>query len=338
MTGLTDSCHRPINYLRVSVTDRCNLRCVYCLPANGIDLLSRSELLSYEEIVTIARVAAGMGISKIRLTGGEPLVRANLTELVARLAEIHTIDDISLTTNGVLLKDYADELKHAGLKRVNISLDSLRQDKFEQITRFNRLNEVLQGIEAAKAAALNPVKINVVAIRGVNDDEIADFARMTVTEGWHVRFIELMPFSADNPPEYHSTKKEDDSQHQYMPVHEIQERISSLGALEPSHSMTGNGPAKYFHLPKSMGTIGFISPVSEHFCFNCNRIRLTADGKLRPCLLSDKEIDLREPLRDADSIKKIKEAITQAIKEKPRQHNLSQGCRPSKRFMSQVGG
>ena len=338
MTGITDSCHRPINYLRISVTDRCNLRCVYCMPSNGVQLLPRDKLLTYEEIVTIASAAAELGIKKIRLTGGEPLLRAGLSDLVAKLAKIKPIDDISLTTNGILLKELALELKQAGLKRVNVSLDSLRPGKFKRITRYNRLSEVLEGIETAKAVGLNPVKINVVAMRGINDDEILDFARKTVDKGWHVRFIELMPFASENPPECHSKKDDEAINLQFMPIDEIKERLSTLGMLEPSHTMTGNGPAKYFNLPGASGTLGFISPISEHFCFNCNRIRLTADGKLRPCLLSDREIDLREPLRDINSTEKIRKAIIEAIQAKPRQHNLSQGKRPGKRFMSQVGG
>src|SRR4030042_1190263 len=194
MTGLSDPFNRPINYLRISVTDRCNLRSIYCMPAEGIRLLSHDEILTYEESASIVRLAAELGINKLRLTGGEPLVRARLPELVAMLADIDAIDDISLTTNGVFLKEYAGELKGAGLKRVNVSLDSLNQDNFERITRYRKLSDVLQGIEGAKACGLNPVKINMVVMRGINDDEILDFAKLTLTEGWHVRFIELMPF------------------------------------------------------------------------------------------------------------------------------------------------
>ena len=338
MTIISDSCNRPINYLRISVTDRCNLRCTYCLPSEGIDLLSHSEILTYEEITTIARLASELGIKKIRLTGGEPLVRARLTELVAMLAKIDAIDDISLTTNGILLKEQAGELKKAGLKRVNISLDSLNPEKFELITRHDRLNEVLSGIEAAKANGLNPVKINMVVMRGINDDEIITFANMTITEGWHVRFIELMPFTTDNPPEIHSTGEKSHLQHQFMSTQEINERLSSMGKLEPSPSITGNGPARYFRLPNAIGTIGFISPISQHFCFSCNRIRLTAEGKLRPCLLSDDEIDLRQLLRNGAPPEKLKQVITEAIQKKPLKHNLPHGTGSNKRHMSQVGG
>jgi cyclic pyranopterin phosphate synthase len=308
------------------------------MPAKRINVLPRRELLTYEEITTIVRVAADMGITRIRLTGGEPLVRTRLPELIARLAAIETITDISLTTNGSLLKDYADELKQAGLKRVNVSLDSLDRDKFVRITRCHKLRKVLQGIEAAKVAGLNPVKINVVAMRGINDDEIINFAGMTVSGGWHVRFIELMPFGVNNPAEVCLRKDGENPQPQFISIDEIKERLSGMGELHPVESITGNGPAKYFQLPNATGTIGFISPVSQHFCFNCNRLRLTADGKLRPCLLSDEEIDLRKSLRDGASLKILRETIDEAVQKKPGQHHLSKGLLPSSRFMSQVGG
>ena len=338
MTGLSDPFNRPINYLRISVTDRCNLRCIYCLPAGGINLLPHNEILTYEEIAKIAGLAAELGINKLRLTGGEPLVRAKLSELVAMLAEIDTIDDISLTTNGILLKDYAGELKQAGLNRVNISLDSLNRDRFELITRRHKLSEVLQGIEAARACGLNPVKINMVVMRGINDDEIVDFANLTITESWHVRFIEMMPFATDNPPEGHSIWGKASHHPRFMPVYKIKERLSGLGELEPCQPITGNGPARYFRFPRAKGTVGFISPVSQHFCFSCNRLRLTAEGKLRPCLLSDEEIDLRQPLRYGGSPEKLKQVITEAVQTKPRKHRLSKGSVPKKRLMSQVGG
>lgn len=338
MTGLSDLFNRPINYLRVSVTDRCNLRCIYCLPEEGIRLMAHDNILAYEEITAIARLAAELGINKLRLTGGEPLVRANLPSLVSMLAEIEAVDDISLTTNGILLKEYASELKRAGLRRVNVSLDSLNQDKFERITRRRKLAEVLQGIEAAKACGLNPVKINMVVMRGVNDNEVLDFARLTVSEGWHVRFIELMPFNLENPPESHSTQAGGEFQPKFISAEEIKERLGSLGELKPCMGVSGNGPAKYFRFSKAKGTVGFITPVSQHFCFQCNRLRLTAEGRLRPCLLSDQEIDLRQPLRDGASPEKLKWLITEAVQKKPREHELAQGRVSSKRLMSQVGG
>jgi cyclic pyranopterin phosphate synthase len=337
MAQVRDTFHRPINYLRIAVTDRCNLRCVYCQPAGGIDLLPREKVLSYEEIVAVARAGASLGISKIRLTGGEPLVRAGLEGLVKSLAAIKGIDDISLTTNGILLGQSARELKQAGLKRVNVSLDSLKPEKFAAITRLGKLSDALEGIEAARQAGLHPVKVNVVVMRGLNDDEVLDFARLTLDEEWHIRFIELMPFMHDNPPEEHSICGTGTPQ-QFVSVKEIKSRLYDVGKLEPLSRMQGNGPAKYFKLPGARGTIGFISPISEHFCFNCNRLRLTADGKLRPCLLSDNEIDLIPILREKASAAGIRLKIVEAIKAKPGRHELNNGNGPGKRFMSQVGG
>lgn len=324
MTGLYDSFQRPINYLRISVTDRCNLRCIYCMPPEGIETMPREQILSYEEIYLVAKAAASLGINKLRLTGGEPLVRSQLPELIRMLSHIEGIDDLSMTTNGILLKHYAAELKGAGLKRVNISLDSLNEKKFRHITRLGELQNVLQGIDSAKQAGLNPVKINTVVMRGINDDEILDFARKTIEDGWHVRFIELMPFN------------EEQSQW-FMPLSVAKSRIESLGKLEPSPP-SGNGPAKYFRLPGSKGTIGFITPVSEHFCFRCNRLRLTASGKLRPCLLSDKELDLRGPLRRGISTEELYCLIRQAVAAKPRGHRLAEGIGPERQAMSQIGG
>ena len=327
MTGLSDSFQRPINYLRISVTDRCNLRCIYCMPEDGVRLMSHGDILSYEEINTIVKVAADSGINKVRITGGEPLVRASLPELVRMLARIDTIDDISLTTNGVLLAPIAAELKAAGLQRVNISLDTMKPDKFKYITRFGNLNDTLKGIETAKLAGLNPVKINVVVMAGINDDELLDFARKTVTEGWHVRFIERMPFTSS-----------ESLTSSLISVSEMRQRLESLGKLEPCHTSAGNGPAKYFRLPEASGTIGFITPVTEHFCFHCNRLRLTADGKLRPCLLSDEAIDLKQALRSGASSAELKGLIEEAIARKPREHRLADGYVSGDHSFSQVGG
>ena len=338
MTGLTDTFNRPINYLRISVTDRCNLRCSYCMPAQGIELLNHHDILTYEEIVTVTRTAAEMGITKVRLTGGEPLVRANLTNLVSMIATIDTIDDISMTTNGVLLEKYASDLKKAGLKRVNVSLDTMNPHKFQSITRRSRLGDVLRGIKTAKECGLDPVKINVVVMRGVNDDEILDFARLTITDGWHVRFIELMPFATGNPHEVHASHSQANMHPQFMPATEIMERLYELDKLEPSDTIKGNGPARYYFFPNANGTIGFITPISEHLCFQCNRLRLTAEGKLRPCLLSDDEIDLRPALRQKASPEQLQSLIMKAIQNKPRNHQLAGESLVIKRRMSQVGG
>ncbi|MCK5654570.1 MAG: radical SAM protein, partial [Dehalococcoidia bacterium] len=220
MTGLSDSFQRPINYLRISVTDRCNLRCIYCMPSGGITHLPRREVLHYEEIQAVAQVAATLGIKKLRLTGGEPLARAELTRLVKMLSRIDCIDDIALTTNGVLLRQYAASLKEAGLRRVNVSLDTLKPERFKRNARRDRLEDVLDGMAAAKEAGLEPVKVNVVVMRGINDDEVLDFTRLTIEEGWHVRFIELMPFA-------------NGASLQFVPTREIEERLRSLGTLEP---------------------------------------------------------------------------------------------------------
>jgi cyclic pyranopterin phosphate synthase len=327
MTGLSDSFQRPINYLRISVTDRCNLRCVYCMPVSGVSALSHEDVLRYEEILTIAKAAAEMGIDKIRLTGGEPLVRGGLPDLVRMLAGIGTINDISLTTNGTMLARCAEELKSAGLNRVNISLDSLKPDRFKAITRSDaELKDVLKGIEAAHKTGLEPVKLNMVVVPGVNDDEVLDFARKTINEDWHVRFIELMPVNGDMK----------DSP--FVAASEMKEKIEKLGKLEPCLPTVGNGPAKYFRLPNAKGTIGFITPVSEHFCFNCNRLRLTADGKLRPCLLSAYEVDLKTPLRQGADSEGLKKLIEEAVANKPQRHRIAEGDVPRQRPFSQVGG
>jgi cyclic pyranopterin phosphate synthase len=319
MTGLSDSFQRPIDYLRISVTDRCNLRCIYCMPAEGVRLMSHGDILSYEEIYAVAEAAAELGINKVRITGGDPLVRAGLPELVQMLAQIDTIDDISLTTNGVLLARYAAELKQAGLRRVNVSLDTLKPDKFEYITRGSSPGDILKGINVAGSVGLNPIKINMVVMSGVNDDEL-------LTEGWHVRFIEYMPFG------------ESTGASPFISVSDIMQRLEVLGKLEPCLHKMGNGPAKYFRLPQAKGTVGFITPVSEHFCFRCNRLRLTADGKLRPCLLSKDEIDLKQSLRNGMSSAELKKLIKEAVVNKPLRHHLAEGCVPQDRPFSQVGG
>jgi len=325
MTGLSDSFQRPIDYLRISVTDRCNLRCIYCMPAEGVGLMSHNDILTYEEIQAIVQAAAELGINKVRLTGGEPLARSGLSKLIQMLVQIDAIDDISLTTNGTLLGRYAAELKSAGLRRVNVSLDTLKPEKFEFITRRDMFSDVLEGIDVARSVGLNPVKINTVVMSGINDDELLDFAAKTINEEWHVRFIEFMPFVDKSVP-------------QFVPVSDMRKRLELLGELEPCLPSAGNGPAKYFRFPQSRGTIGFITPVSEHFCFQCNRLRLTADGKLRPCLLAEDEIDLKQPLRSGISLAGLKQLIEEAVARKPLQHHLAEGYMPKDRPFTQVGG
>ena len=318
MTGTCDTYQRTINYLRISVTDRCNLRCIYCMPEQGVRLMSHLDILSYEEIVTLVKAAAELGIDK---------VRAGVSDLVKMIADIDTIKDISMTTNGVLLAKYAAELKEAGLDRVNISLDTLKPERFHQITRCGKLEDTLNGIAAAIEADLTPIKMNMVVMAGVNDDEIADFAKKTITDGWNVRFIEQMPVSA---PGKDAAK--------LFSVKDMKLHIDPLGKMEPFKMRTGNGPAKYYKLPGASGTIGFITPVTEHFCAECNRLRLTADGKLRLCLLQEDEIDLREPLRSGASIEELKTLIKDAIGKKPKGHTLGEEGRHKGRPFSQVGG
>ncbi len=324
--GCVDSFNRSISYLRVSVTDRCNLRCVYCMPPEGVPWVPHENVLRYEEIVRVVRVGAEMGITKVRLTGGEPLVRAGIASLVAMIAAIPGVDDLAMTTNGILLAQYAEELAKAGLHRVNVSLDTLRPERFRAITRLGSLEDVERGLVAARAAGLEPVKVNTVLMRGVNDDEIVDFARRTLREPFHVRFIEEMPVGAA-------------TEMRFLPVGEARERIeAAFGPLEAAHHRIGNGPASYYRIPGAEGTIGFISAVSEHFCHQCNRLRLTADGRLRPCLLSDAEIPLREAMRGGVSDDELKQIILAAVAAKPVGHHLDEGIIVSGRGMSQIGG
>jgi cyclic pyranopterin phosphate synthase len=295
------------------------------MPPEGVPHISHSEILSYEEIQAVVQAAAQLGIRSVRLTGGEPLVRADFPELVKMLFRIEGITELSLTTNGAVLSDYAHVLKQAGLSRVNVSLDTLRADRFRDITGLGELEHVLAGIEAAREAGLQPIKTNTVVMRGINDDEILDFARLTYKEGWHARFIELMPFKGVAEP---------------VPSIEVQQRVSSLGRLDPCISTTGNGPAGYYRLAGAKGTIGFISPLTEiSFCSRCNRMRLTPDGKLRPCLLGDYEIDLRTPLRSNASMEELERLILKAVASKPEHHHLRDtNDRPVERKMSQIGG
>jgi cyclic pyranopterin phosphate synthase len=324
-----DDFGRPINYLRVSVTDRCNLRCVYCMPAEGVEQCSHHEILRYEEMALIIRAAAGLGISQVRLTGGEPLVRRGLPEFVRTIAAIPGIQDIAMTTNGVLLAAHARSLADAGLHRINVSLDTLRPDRFARITRLGRIEDVWAGIEAAQAAGLAPIKLNMVVVRSLNDDEVAGFARRTLTAGWHVRFIELMPIGT-------SAGWAGDGA---VPIAEIRDRIErEVAPLAPVEGPPGNGPARYFRFPAAQGTVGFIGALSEHFCAACNRLRLTADGRLRPCLMDAREIDLRSALRTGAGVEALREILEQAIRVKPRGHRLGQAESPRDRTMAQIGG
>jgi cyclic pyranopterin phosphate synthase len=327
-----DAYNRPISYLRISVTDRCNLRCIYCMPPEGVHWRPHEEILRYEEIETIVRAAAEMGISKVRLTGGEPLVRPGIVDLVCMLARIPGVDDLAMSTNGILLPRYAAALAEAGLQRVNVSLDTLRPERFQRITRLGRMEDALDGIEAAREAGLEPIKINTVVIRGMNDDEVVDLAAKTMEAEWHLRFIELMPVG-------NGILADGGWRERVVTAREVRDKIeAALGELEPAKVSVGGGPARYYRLTGARGTLGFITPISEHFCYRCNRLRLTADGQLRPCLLSDQEIDLRTPLRQGADAAQIQALLLKGIESKPMHHHLDECQMPKNRVMSEIGG
>lgn len=327
--GMRDGFGRRIEYLRISVTDKCNLRCVYCMPEAGLPWLKRSEILRYEEIAQIVRAMAGMGLRRVRLTGGEPLVRPDITELVRMIAAVEQIEDISLSTNAVLLPELADGLRAAGVQRVNVSLDSLRPDRIDAIARRGGSHRaILAGLEAAERAGLLPIKVNAVIMRGRNDDEIEAFARITMERPWHVRFIEVMPVG-DNTGI---------SADEYVPATEMLARLHGIGELQPVAGPAGNGPATYFQFPGARGTVGVITPMSHNYCERCNRMRLTASGRLRPCLFGDLETDLRDPLRRGEPLEPL---IRRTLEIKPERHYLIQGSDAGSgglRALSQVGG
>jgi len=327
---LIDRYNREITYLRVSVTDRCNFRCVYCMPEDGILRKPHSEVLSYEEITSVVSAAVSQGIKRVRLTGGEPLVRRDLAVLIRALAAIPGLDEISLTTNGFLLERFAAELAQAGLNRINVSLDTLDPEKFRTVTRGGSLEQVWRGIRAAEAAGLTPIKLNAVVIRGFNDSELLSLAELTRDHPWQVRFIELMPVG--NQVDW--GKPFPAVNDRYVPVQEMRILLAPLG-LQAVEKTNGNGPAKEFRIPGAPGTIGFISPIGEHFCEDCNRLRLTADGKLRPCLLVDTEISVRETLRRGGD---ILPALREAIDLKPEGHELEEQILPRLRKMVDIGG
>lgn len=326
---LTDAFSRTIGYLRVSVTDKCNLRCVYCMPEGGLPWLHREEILSYEEIAAIVRAAASCGVHAIRLTGGEPLLRRDLHRLVAMLAQIPGIDDISLSTNGLLLEEQVEALARAGLHRANVSLDTLQPERFESIARRPGLDRVLRGIDAAIAAGLAPIKINCVVMRGRNDDELLAFAELTRRRPVAVRFIEAMPVV-----EYTQAQGEE-----YVSADELLERLGALEDLAPVDGPVGNGPARYFAYPGALGTIGVISPLSHDYCDRCNRVRLTADGRLRLCLFGDHHVDLRGPVRAGADEEQLADILERSMLIKPERHHLRLGEAASRmRALSEIGG
>jgi cyclic pyranopterin phosphate synthase len=331
MPKLIDSYDRTIDYLRISITDRCNLDCLYCTPFGGRTRLSHSEILSYEEIFRIAKASVQAGISKIRITGGEPLHRRGMVRLCRMLADIDGIESLAVTTNGILLKELAGSLLEAGVRRINVSLDTLKPERFKKITGADLLYRVLEGIELSDKVGLNPIKINTVVMRGINDDEIEDFAELTLEKPYHIRFIELMPTRGHTMENHHSL---------FVSMGEMVDRVKMLGSLRLETKTESFGPAKLCSFPGAVGKVGFIAPLSSHFCGTCNRLRLTADGKLRTCLFSEKEIDIKRSLRKGDSMKDLALIFKQAIREKPKSHQLndSNPLNVSGRAMRAIGG
>jgi len=329
-TKLQDQYQRTINYLRISVTDRCNLHCLYCSPKEGKAQLGHNDILRYEEILRVARIATTLGIEKVRITGGEPLVRKGLANFISILSRIEGIRDIGLTTNGTLLYQCGDELYQSGLKRVNISLDSLKEDKYRFITGGGELSAVLRGLEKAREIGFSPIKINVVAIAGFNDDEILDFAQLAVHFPYEVRFIELMPFNSS----HHG---------HYLSCDEIKREIENKYPLLPMENENNpfSGPARSYQIKQGKGRIGFISPMTRHFCHECNRLRMTADGHLRACLFSDEEIDVKKSLREGCSDETLRILLMEAVKNKPKERKIPVGPAKQKscqREMNSIGG
>lgn len=325
--GLPDAQGRRINYLRISVTDRCNFRCLYCMPEDGLEWLPKAEILSYEEIAEIVRQLAPTGVRRLRITGGEPTIRPDLEILIRYLKGILGIEDVALSTNGVKLVKKAAEYAAAGLDRVNMSADSLRHDRIVAIARRDLGLDPVAALTAAERAGLDPVKVNVVVMRGINDDEVEDFARLTLDHPWHVRFIELMPVGDMATLTWEHV----------VPSTEVLERVeAALGGLDvPDALPIGNGPASYYRGPGSAGTIGVITPMTHTYCGSCNRVRLTADGRLRTCLFGTHEVNFRDTLRRGDPLLPL---FTRALAEKPPEHHLLQMDAGGLHALSQVGG
>ena len=332
---MKDRFEREIDYLRISVTDRCNFRCRYCIPEGGIPLLPREEILTYEELEQVIKSALAIGIDKFRITGGEPLVRKDIITFLARTLRIPKIKRISLTTNGFLLKQYANRLKEIGLNNINISLDTLNPERFKQITRVDGFYQVWEGIKEVLRLGFKTIKINVVLMRDINDDEVLDFVHLTNEYPFHIRFIEFMPYGV----------WEDKIDEVFIGVEEIMQRVKDIEGLIPTTGPEGAGPAEYYRLKGSIGTVGFITPVTRPFCHSCNRLRLSADGKIRSCLLSTETIDLKSILRrggegrgnvkckmDNEKLA-IEEALQRAIMLKPKQHQARREV-----IMSTIGG
>jgi len=326
---LLDNHFRIINYLRLSVTDRCNLRCIYCMPEEGIRFIPHDEILTYEEMRYIVNLCIRKGIRKVRLTGGEPLVRKDIIKFIRRICSLGGLEEITLTTNGVLLKEFAAPLRDCGICRINVSMDTLKPERFRQIARRDYFRQVWEGIDEAERVGINPIKINVVALRGINADEIIDFARLTYRKPYHVRFIELMPVGEKNAW----------TAQRFISIREIQDRIQTLGPLDPVLSGSLDGPADRYRLKGAKGEIGLIGALSHHFCENCNRLRLTADGHLRGCLFSDYECDIKTPLREGKGDGYLLNLISETILNKPEDSGMGL-ITPRKcvRSMNSIGG
>jgi len=333
MRKLIDRFGRAHTYLRISVTDRCNLRCLYCMPEEGMTFMAQERLLSYPQILEVAETAVRLGIRKFRITGGEPLVRPGLDELIAGLAALPDVEDISLTTNGLLLAPQARKLKEAGLRRVNISLDTLDPVRFKFIARRGDLNKVLDGVAAAADAGLTPIKLNCVLLKGVNEDEIGRFLKLSLEQPLHIRFIEYMPIGHDD----------DNWRAHYLPLGAVLEEAERLGyGLQQTEGPAGSGPSENWRIAGGKGTFGLIHPVSEHFCQNCNRLRLTADGHIKPCLYWVDELNVKPALGSADALEQL---LLKAMRIKPENHEMAallagekQSHMPTERRMSQIGG
>lgn len=324
---LTDSYGRTINYLRLSVTDRCNMRCFYCMPKEGIVNKGHAAVLTYEELLLIAESAIGLGIEKIRITGGEPLVRTGIIGFLERLGRISGLQHLALTTNGLLLAEMAADLRNSGVQRLNVSLDSLNPQTFSEITRGGDLKRVLTGLAAAEKAGFQPPKINCVIMRGVNDSEILDFAKITLSSGNSVRFIEYMP-----------AIKEDGWQRYCISGNEILERIAAEYTLEPVDKGAFSGPSRDFRIAGAQGSIGIITAVSGHFCGECNRIRVTSTGQAKGCLFSDTKTDLLPFLRPPDK-EQLTKVLRVIVSTKPERHSITgEGYQHQNFTMSQIGG
>lgn len=319
---------RNIHYLRISLTDHCNLRCVYCMPED-MTFRPNADLMQDDEILTFARLFASLGFDKIRLTGGEPTVRANIVDIVRGIASTEGIRSVSMTTNGLLLKKLAQPLADAGLQRVNVSIDTLNPDKFKRLTRWGKVEEVWEGILAAERAGLTPVKLNAVVVKGYNEEDVVDLAALTIDHPWQMRFIEMMPFGGAT----------DLQVNQVITMKQIQDSIESeFGKLETANDGKLDGEARVFHIRGAKGNVGFISSVTHPFCSACTRARLTSDGKLRLCLLREKEVDLLTPMRAGASLEELRRLLLDGVWEKPWGHGLADGVIPLNRVMSEIGG